>query len=347
MTITVAEIAKWIDATVEGDDSIEISGLAKIEHAQSGQLTFIANPKYIKYGETTAASAILVNEDYPKSTRTLLRSKNPYFAFLKLAQRFYQQTPQIEPGVHETACIGENVTLGDDIAIGPYVYIGANSKIGDRTVIYPGVFIGSRAEIGTDCTIYPHVSIREECKIGHRCILHMGAVIGSDGFGYAFENGVFNKLPQMGIVVLEDDVEIGANTTIDRATMGETVIRKGAKLDNLIQIAHNVEIGQHTAIAAQAGISGSTKVGNYVQVGGQAGFVGHITIGDRAKIGAQGGVTKSIPEGEFHTGYPARPFRTEMRELASLGKLPELLKRTKQLEEKIAELQARLAELTE
>ncbi|MBN1558879.1 UDP-3-O-(3-hydroxymyristoyl)glucosamine N-acyltransferase [candidate division KSB1 bacterium] len=347
MTITVAEIAKWIDATVEGDDSMQITGLAKIEHAKSGQLSFIANPKYIKYGETTEASALLVNEDYPKSTRTLLRSKNPYFAFLKLAQRFYQQAPQIEPGIHETACIGENVTLGDDIAIGPYVFIGADSKIGDRTVIYPGVFIGSRVEIGNDCTIYPHVSIREECKIGHQCILHMGAVIGSDGFGYAFENGVFNKLPQMGIVVLEDNVEIGANTTIDRATMGETLIKKGAKLDNLIQIAHNVEIGQHSALAAQSGISGSTKVGDYVQVGGQAGFVGHITIGDRAKIGAQGGVTKSVPEGEFYTGYPARPFRTEMRELASLVKLPDLMRRFKQLEQKIAELEARIKELSE
>lgn len=347
MTITVAEIAKWIDATVDGDESVVISGLAKIEQAQSGQLSFIANPKYVKYAETTGASAILVNEDFPKSSKTLLRSKNPYYAFLKIAQRFYQQAPQIEPGVHPTACLGENVTLGADIAIGPYVFVGSNSLISDRTVIFPGVFIGNRVEIGSDCLIYPHVSIREECRIGNRCILHMGAVIGSDGFGYAFENGVFNKLPQMGIVVLEDDVEIGANTTIDRATMGETLIKKGAKLDNLIQIAHNVEIGQHAALAGQVGISGSTKVGNYVQVGGQAGFVGHITIGDRAKIGAQCGVTKSVPEGEFYTGYPARPFRTEMRELASLGKLPELLRRFRQLEEKIAELETKIKEMTE
>jgi UDP-3-O-[3-hydroxymyristoyl] glucosamine N-acyltransferase len=188
------------------------------------------------------------------------------------------------------------------------------------------------------------VSIREECRIGDRCILHMGAVIGADGFGFAFKEGRFHKLPQMGIVVLENDVEIGANTTIDRATLGKTIVRQGAKLDNLIQIAHNVEIGEHTAIAAQAGISGSTKVGKYVQIGGQAGFTGHIHIGDQAKVGAQAGITKSVPDGEFVSGYPARPFRTEMRELAALGKLPELLKQVRALEKRIEELEAQLTE---
>ncbi|MBN1481494.1 UDP-3-O-(3-hydroxymyristoyl)glucosamine N-acyltransferase [candidate division KSB1 bacterium] len=346
MTITVAQIAQWINATVEGDDSIEITGLAKIEQAQSGHLTFIANPKYAKYSETTEASAILVPTNFPACPKTVLRVANPYFAFLKLAQRFYQQAPQVETGVHETAIIGAGTSVGDSVAIGAYVVVGANCAIGKGTVLFPGTFIGDGVKIGDNCLIYPNVSIREGCIIGNNCILHMGAVIGSDGFGYAFEEGKYHKLPQMGIVVLEDDVEVGANTTIDRATMGETRIQQGAKLDNLIQIAHNVQIGRHTAMASQVGISGSTKIGNYVQVGGQAGFAGHLSIGDQAKIGAQGGVTKSVPAGQFYSGYPARPFRKEMREHASLAKVPAMLKRFKELEDKVHELQERIKELS-
>lgn len=346
MTITVAQIAQWINATVEGDDSIEITGLAKIEQARSGHLTFIANPKYAKYSETTGASAILVPKDFAPCTKTVLRVENPYYAFLKLAQQFYRQTAQVETGVHATAIIGEGTSLGDSVAIGAYVVIGKNCEIGKGTIIFPGTFVGDGAKIGDACLIYPNVSIREGCLIGHNCILHMGAVIGSDGFGYAFEGGQYHKLPQMGIVVLEDDVEIGANTTIDRATLGETRIQQGTKLDNLIQIAHNVQIGRHTAMAAQVGISGSTKIGNYVQVGGQAGFAGHLSIGDQAKIGAQAGVTKSVPANQFYSGYPARPFRREMREHAGVAKLPELMKRIKELENKVQALEERIKELS-
>lgn len=346
MTVKIAQIAQWIDARIEGDEDLEITGLAKIEEAQSGYLTFIANPKYAKFIETTQASAVLVDDDFPPSDKTLLRVSNPYFSFLKLAQHFYKQAPQVQPGVHPTAIIGDRSSVEDDVSIGAYVVIGKGCSIGKGSTIFPGVFIGDNVKVGDNCIIYPNVSIREECKIGNNCILHMGAVVGSDGFGYAFEGGKYHKLPQMGIVVLEDDVEIGANITIDRATMGETRIQKGAKLDNLIQIAHNVQIGPHTAIAAQAGISGSTKIGAYVQVGGQAGLVGHIEIGDQAKIGAQAGVTKSIPAKDFYTGYPARPFRTEMRELASLAKLPDMLKRFRELETKVQELEARLKEMS-
>ncbi len=346
MNLNLAQIAQWIDAQIEGDEDIEITGLAKIEEAQSGHLSFIANPKYAKFIETTHASAVLVDKDFPATEKTVLRVDNPYFAFLKLAQKFYQQAPQVAPGVHPTAIIGENTQLGDELAIGAYVVIGKDCSIGSGTTIFPGTFIGDRVKIGDNCLVYPNVSIREECQIGNNCILHMGAVVGSDGFGYAFEGGKFHKLPQMGIVVLEDDVEIGANITIDRATMGETRIQKGAKLDNLIQIAHNVQIGPHTAVAAQAGISGSTKLGSYVQVGGQAGLVGHLNIGNQVKIGAQAGITKSIPDGEFYTGYPARPFRQEMREHASLAKLPSMLKRFRELEEKVQELEAQLKELS-
>jgi UDP-3-O-[3-hydroxymyristoyl] glucosamine N-acyltransferase len=346
MNVNLTQIAQWIDAKIEGNEDIEITGLAKIEEAQSGHLSFIANPKYAKYIESTNASAVLVDQDFPETDKTVLRVGNPYFAFLTLAQKFYQQAPQVDAGIHETAIIGQDTVVGDECSIGAYVVIGKDCFIGKGTTIFPGTFIGDRVKMGENCLVYPNVSIREECQIGNNCILHMGAVVGSDGFGYAFEGGKFHKLPQMGIVVLEDDVELGANITIDRATMGETRIQKGAKLDNLIQIAHNVQIGQHTALAAQTGISGSTKLGSYVQVGGQAGFAGHLTIGDQAKIGAQAGITKSIPDGGFYSGYPARPFRQEMREHASLAKLPGMLKRFKELEAKVEELEARLKDLS-
>lgn len=339
MTVTISEIAEWTGATIEGDESIEIAGLAKIEQAQSGQLSFIANPKYAKYAETTQASALLVDFDFPASSHTLLRIKNPYFAFLQLAKRFYQQAPQIEIGVHESAVVGDGTEIGANAAVGPHVFVGKKCRIGKDAVIFPGVFIGDNCEIGDNCVLYANVSIREQCKVGDNCIIHPGAVIGSDGFGFAFEGGQYHKLPQMGIVVIEDDVEIGANATIDRATLGETRIGAGSKIDNLVQIAHNVQIGRHTAIAAQAGISGSTKVGDYVLIGGQAGFVGHMTVGDKAKIGAQAGVTKSIAEDQFVSGYPARPFRTEMREQASLARLPEMLRRFRQLEKRVQELE--------
>ena len=339
MQVKLAEIAEWIGAAIDGDDSLEITGLAKIEEAQSGNLSFIANPKCVKHIETTNASAVLVDMDFPASERTLLRIENPYFAFLQLAKRFYQQASQIEKGVHESAIVGEGTTIGADAAIGPFVFIGKDCRIGDNAIIFPGVVIGDNCEIGNNCLFYSNISIREQCKVGNNCIIHPGAVIGSDGFGFAFEGGRYHKLPQMGIVVLEDDVEIGANAANDRATMGETKICQGAKLDNLIQIAHNVEIGKHTAVAAQAGISGSTKIGQYVMIGGQAGLVGHINLADKAKIGAQAGVTKSVAEDQYVTGYPARPFRTEMREQASLTRLPELLRQFKQLQKKVQELE--------
>jgi len=339
MPVKIAEIAEWIGATIEGDESIEITGLAKIEQAQSGQLSFIANPKYVKYAETTQASALLVDLDFPVSAPTLLRIANPYFAFLQLAKRFYQQAPQIETGVHESAIIGEASVIGANAAVGPHVFVGKNCRIGKDAVIFPGVFIGDDCEIGDNCLLYANVSIREQCRIGDNCIIHPGAVIGSDGFGFAFEGGRYHKLPQMGIVVIENDVEIGANATIDRATLGETRISAGVKIDNLVQIAHNVQIGKHTAVAAQVGISGSTKIGDHVLIGGQAGLVGHITVGDKAKIGAQAGVTKSVDEDQFVSGYPARPFRTEMREHASLARLPEMLRRFRQLEKRVQELE--------
>ena len=306
----ISEIADWISATVEGDASVEITGLAKIEQAQPGQLSFIANPKYNHYIHTTEASAIIVGMDFPQSDKILLRAENPYFAFLQAARNFYNQGPSMPQGVHESAVIGEGTKIGENVAIGPFVYIGRNCRIGNGVVLYPGVVIDDEVSIGDDSLIYANVSIREQCRIGKTCILHMGAVIGSDGFGFAFQAGTYHKLPQMGIVVLEDYVEIGANTTIDRATMGETRIHKGTKLDNLIQVAHNVEIGESTVIAAQTGISGSTKIGDFVKCGGQVGIVGHISIGNKATLGAQTGVTKNGSTVYDRTARVCQPWKT-------------------------------------
>ena len=338
MPYAVAEIAQWIGAVVDGDSGKQITGLAKIEEAGPGDLTFISNPRYEKHLLTTAAAAVLVAMDFPTSDKTLLRCADPYFAFMTLVQKFYGAAPSLKAGVHPTAVIAEDAEIDPSAAISSHVVIGRGCRVGPNSQLHPGVVLGDGVTVGADCLLYANVSVREKCRIADRVIIHCGAVIGSDGFGFAFRDGRYHKIPQMGIVVIEDDVEIGANTTIDRATLGETVIRTGAKLDNLIQIAHNVEIGAHTAIAAQAGISGSTRVGKLVRMGGQVGLVGHIEVGDGAAIGAQAGVTKSIPANTFVSGYPAREHMTAKREEASVAKLPELLKRVKRLEEALKKL---------
>jgi len=335
MKIRLAEIAGMVGGTVEGDETIEITGLAKIEEAGPGFLTFIANPKYEKFIQQTKASAVIVSKDFPAAGRTLLRCEDPYFAFMQLVSHFYGVAPSLIPGIHPTAVIGKGVKLGDGVAIAAHAVIGANCSIGAGAKIYPGVVLADEVTVGSDSILYANVCVREGCRIGDRVIIHMGAVVGSDGFGFAFHDGRFHKIPQIGIVIIEDDVEIGANTTIDRATLGATVIRRGAKLDNLVQVAHNVEIGEHTVMAAQCGISGSTKVGKYVRMGGQVGLAGHMAVGDGATIGAQSGLDKDVPAGEFYFGYPARPARMVMREMAALSRLPELLKRVRKLEETI------------
>ncbi|MDZ7724295.1 MAG: UDP-3-O-(3-hydroxymyristoyl)glucosamine N-acyltransferase [candidate division KSB1 bacterium] len=337
MHLKISDIAEWTGAQIDGDPDLEIKGLAKIEEAEPGQLSFIANPKYAKYISSTRASAVIVDPDFNDAPVTLLRVKNPYFAFLTLAQKLYQPPEQLASGIHEKAVIGRDVQLGENVRIGPNAVIGDRCRIGDNTRIHPGAALGTDVSVGDDTVLYANVSVREQCVIGSRCIIHMGAVIGSDGFGFAFQDGKYHKLPQMGNVIIRDDVEIGANTTIDRATMGSTLIKNGVKLDNLIQVAHNVEIDEHTAIAAQTGISGSTKLGKYNMIGGQVGFAGHIKTGDRVTIGAQSGITHSVPDDSYYNGTPARPFFREKREFASLLRLPELLKRVKALEKKIKE----------
>lgn len=335
MQLKLNEISEWIGAQVDGDPQIKIHRLAKIEEAEPGCLSFIANPKYAKYINTTRASAVIVSPDFQDAPVTLLRVKEPYYAFLQVAEKIYAPPPQLETGVHETAVLGNNVQLGKNVCIGPHVVIGDRCQIGDDSMIYAGTVLGSDVSVGGKTVLYANVSVREQCEIGDRCILHMGVVVGSDGFGFAYKDGQYHKLPQMGNVVIMDDVEVGANTTIDRATMGSTVIRTGVKLDNLIQVAHNVEIGDHTVIAAQTGISGSTKIGKYNMIGGQVGFVGHIHIGDHVRIGAQSGITGDIPDNAYYNGTPARAFFREKREFAALTRLPELLKRVKSLEKKL------------
>jgi len=339
----LAEIAAELDGEVVGNGEVEISGVARIEDARDGEITFIANPKYTKYLKETKASAVIVSGEIAEvADKSLLLVKNPYFAFLKTVTLFHPQAPLIEEGIHHTAIIGQNTELGDNLSIGPYVVIGRRCQIGRGTILLPGAVVADDVRIGEDCTIHAYVSLRERVLLGNRVIIHDGTVVGSDGFGYAPEEGKYHKIPQVGTVVIEDDVEIGANVTIDRATLGETRIKRGAKLDNLIQVGHNCSIGDDTVIAAQAGLSGSTHIGRGVRVGGQVGFAGHLEVGDDASIGAQSGVSKSVPPGIMVFGYPARPHMEEFRIQAAQKQLPRLLKEIKDLRDRIRKLEEKM-----
>ena len=334
--VAIAEIAEWVAGEVEGDPSLPISGAAPLEAATPGQLSFVAFRKYIEQANGSAASALLVGKDFPASTKTLIRVENPLFAFLRVIERFFPPArTRPTPGVHPGASVHPSATLGDDVSVGPYVSIGPGAHIADRTVVLAGCFVGEGARVGCDSVLHANVTLGHECVLGDRVVVHSGTVIGSDGFGFVKQGGAYHKIPHLGRVVIEDDVEIGANCAIDRATFGETRIRKGVKLDNLIHVAHNVEIGEHTVIAAQTGISGSTEIGCRVTIGGQVGFVGHIQIGDESMFGAQAGVTKSIPPRTVVSGYPAKPHHLARREEAALRRLPELIKRVRALEKKL------------
>ncbi len=322
---------------------MELRGVAPIEEAEAGQISFIANPKYVKHAHKTRASALIVPEDLHVATSaTLLRARNPYFAFQQVVRLFHPETLRLPVGVHSSAVIDPTAQLGPDVAIGPFAVVEARAKIGARTQIFPGCYVGPDVQIGEDCVLHVNVTVRERVQVGNRVVVHAGTVIGSDGFGFAREGGVYHKIPQAGTVVIEDDVEIGANCAIDRATLGETRIRRGVKMDNLIQVGHNVEIGENTVVAAQAGFAGSTRVGQNVMVGGQAGFAGHMSIGDNALISAQSGVTKSVPANTRVFGYPARPVEQARREEAALRRLPELIKRVRALERELEQLKKRV-----
>lgn len=342
MQFNALQIAGIINGKIEGDPNAAVQDFGKIEEARNGQLSFLANPKYEDFLYSTSASVVIINDSQvlkqPVST-TLIRVPDAYSAFAQLLTAYQQLMAQQLKGIQEPSSIALTASVGADVFIGAFTVIGENTSVGAHSKIYPQVYIGNNVSIGEHTIIHPGVKIYQGCRIGSHVIIHAGTVIGSDGFGFAPQaDGTYRKIPQIGNVVIEDHVEIGSNSTIDRATIGSTIIRSGAKLDNLIQIAHNVEIGQFTVIAAQAGISGSTKVGRQVQIGGQAGVVGHITIEDGARINAQSGVSKSVRKGEAVTGSPAFNYTAALRSQAVSRNLPELEKRIKELENQIARL---------
>ena len=342
MTFSAQQIAALINGKTEGNANIAVNSFGKIEEAEDGQLTFLANPKYEEYLYSTKASVIIINEALELKqpvTATLIRVPDAYTAFAKLLSTYQQMMQQQLNGVQQPVYISASASYGQNVFIGAFAYLGDNVKVGDNTKIHPNVYLGNNVKIGDASIIHPGVKIYHDCVIGNNVIIHAGTVIGSDGFGFAPQaDGSFKKVPQIGNVIIEDNVEIGANATIDRATIGSTLIRSGAKLDNLIQIAHNVEIGTSTVVAAQSGISGSTKVGKGVMIGGQVGIVGHITIGDGAKINAQSGVSKSVEAGKAVTGSPAHDYTSALRSQAISRKLPELEKRIKELEAMVKQL---------
>jgi UDP-3-O-[3-hydroxymyristoyl] glucosamine N-acyltransferase len=353
--MTIHEIAEWLGGEVVGNNiesAPDIERVAKIEEADSGSLTFLANPKYEKHLGTTHATAVLVSrkldlkKNVGRASLIFIRVDDPYVAFLHVLKRI---TPTVEPftsGIHLTAIVPSNAIMGKNISIGSHAVIGEHAIIGDNTKIGAGCVIGNHAQVGSECILYPNVVVYHQCKIGNRVILHAGAVIGSDGFGFAPKaDGTYEKIPQLGIVVIDDDVEIGANTTIDRATMGDTHIHCGAKIDNLVQIAHNVVIGEHTVIAAQTGISGSTKIGRHCMLAGQVGIAGHIEIADRTVIMAQSGIPKSIEEpGKSYFGTPADEARKAQRVYIAMKMLPDMLREFTALQKKVAELERKLLE---
>jgi UDP-3-O-[3-hydroxymyristoyl] glucosamine N-acyltransferase len=342
MEFTAAAIAGFLHGEIEGNPDILVNTIAKIEEGQIGALSFLANPKYEHFIYETKSSIVLVNKSFMPSAKintTLIRVENSYEAFASLLRLVDQARPR-KKGIHATAIIESSAKIGTDVFIGPYSYIGENCLIGDGCSVYPHVYIGDNTKLGNNCTINPGVKIYHDCLIGEGCIIHAGSVIGSDGFGFAPQSdSEFMKIPQLGNVILEDHVEIGANVTIDRATMGSTIIRKGVKLDNLIQIGHNVEVGENTVMAAQTGISGSTKVGKNCMFGGQVGLAGHLKIANGSKIGAQGGILGDVKEENTTIlGSPAIELKQFLRSSVIFKRLPELKTKIDSLEKEIESL---------
>lgn len=343
MEFTAAQIAGLLNGEVFGNPDVAVSALAKIEEGQPGALSFLSNPKYEAYIYTTGSSICIVNHSFeptkalPK-TLTLVKVADAYACFAKLLS-IYDSMNKKEPVIEQPCFIHDTATIGENIYIGAFAYIGAHVQIGSNCQIHPNVVIQENASIGDNTTLYPAVNIYKDCHVGANCIIHAGTVIGSDGFGFApDENGVYSKIPQIGNVVIEDDVEIGSNCSIDRATMGSTFIRKGVKIDNLCQIAHNVDVDQHTAMAAQVGIAGSAKIGKHVMIGGQAGIAGHLSIADHTKIVAQSGIPSTIKKADTLMGTPAIPINDYKRSHFGFRKLPGLIDKIHELENQLKEL---------
>ena len=344
MEFTAKQIAELIGGRVEGNENVAVSTFAKIEEGKKGAISFLSNPKYTHFLYDTESSIVLVNDDleleHPVSA-TLIRVKNAYEAVARLLQLYEQMKPR-KKGIDPTASIAASASIGKDVYIGAFAVIGEGSVIGDGTQIYPHTVIGDGVKVGEGCLLYPHITIYQGCCLGNRVTVHAGSVIGADGFGFAPNTEGYDKIPQIGIVIIEDDVEIGANTCIDRSTMGQTIIHRGVKLDNLIQVAHNCEIGENTVMSAQVGMAGSTKIGSWCMVGGQAGFAGHIQVADKTFVGAQCGVIGNTKgNGEQLIGSPAMDPRQFFKSMAVVRKLPDIYRELNDLKKQVAELSSK------
>ena len=343
MEFTAAQIAGLLNGEIAGNPDVSVSSLAKIEEGQTGTLSFLSNPKYENYIYTTGSSICIVNNSFTPSkplpdTLTLVKVADAYACFAQLLA-LYDSMNKKEAQIEQPCYIHPSAQIGENVYIGAFAYIGANVSIADNCQIHPHVVLQDQVSVGEQTTIYPSVNIYKDCKVGARCIIHAGSVIGSDGFGFApDENGVYSKIPQIGNVVIEDDVEIGSNCSIDRATMGSTFIRKGVKIDNLCQIAHNVDVDQHTAMAAQVGIAGSAKIGKHVMIGGQTGIAGHLSVADHTKIVAQSGIPSTVKKADTLMGTPAIPINDYKRSHFGFRKLPNLINKIYDLEHKLNEL---------
>lgn len=342
MEFTAKQIAELISGRVEGNADARVSTFAKIEEGRAGTISFLSNPKYTHYIYDTESSVVLVNDDlvleHPVKA-TLIRVPNAYEAVARLLQ-FYEQMKPRKTGIDDHAAVASSAKIGKDVYIGAFAVIGEGAVVGDGTQIYPHTVVGDGVTIGQQCLIYPNVTVYQGCKIGNRVTIHAGSVVGADGFGFAPNAEGYDKIPQIGIVVIEDDVEIGANTCIDRSTMGQTVIRRGVKLDNLIQVAHNCEVGENTVMSAQVGLAGSTKIGAWCMVGGQAGFAGHIHVADKTFVGAQCGVISNTKGNEQLIGSPAMEPRQFFKSMAVVRRLPDMYRELNDLKKQVAALEA-------
>lgn len=344
MEFSAKQIAAFIQGEIVGDENATVHTFAKIEEGVPGALSFLSNPKYIPYLYETNASIVLVNRDFvPEQAvkATMIKVDNAYESLARLLTLYEQSKPK-HTGVHALAFVAPTAKIGKDVYIAPFAYVGDHAEVGDRTQLYPHATVGEGVKIGDDCIVYANATIYHDCRVGNRCVLHSGSVVGADGFGFAPTAEGYEKIPQIGIVVLEDDVEIGANTCIDRATMGATIVHRGVKLDNLVQVAHNDEIGSHTVMAAQVGIAGSTKVGEWCMFGGQVGIAGHIHIGDKVVFGAQSGVPSSVEANQQLIGTPPMEERPYFRAQAVFRKLPDMYRELGALRKELNELKKQL-----
>jgi UDP-3-O-[3-hydroxymyristoyl] glucosamine N-acyltransferase len=335
MRITLAELAARLGAELVGDADRVIEGVRPLAEAGPEHLSFLHNPRYLAQARESRAGAILVSDPSALPGRALVVTQHPYLALARALELMHPRE-RPDPGVHPSAVVAEDVALGEGSTVGPNCSLAAGVRVGARTVIGAGCVLGRRVEVGEETLLHPHVVVEDDCRIGSRCILHAGVVVGADGFGFATVDGVHVKVPQVGVVVVEDDVELGANVCVDRAALGVTRIGRGTKVDNLVQIGHNVEVGEGSLLVAQVGISGSTRLGRHVTMAGQAGAAGHLTIGDGAVVGAKSAVFKSVPDGAFVTGIPARPHREWLRDGANLRRLESLRRRVELLEKRQA-----------